>query len=187
MYNEVLILMSGASHWYQSDGDVTRSLRQSADHVDFRFSGCPAQRGPTKTRQQRNRTNPRRGVRADAVAAEPASERQQPDRGPETNAQLKICLWFVKLSWEKKVARFSGNFPRLIAIAYATLLATTKTSLKIPQRNDANTIMTLEHKKSFLRLSVNCNGQIGRLRSAKAVVYKLKTAEIPLDIWSSKL
>ena len=87
-------MVSGATDGHQSHGDVTRSVRQSADHVDFRFAGCPAQRGPTKTRQQRNRANPRRRLRADTVATEPSPQSQQPQSG------LEIILYtYYKSRW----------------------------------------------------------------------------------------
>jgi len=69
---------AGATHRHQSARDVSGPVRQSAHHVDFRFSGCPAQRGPTKTRQQRDRADRGRRVRADAVSTEPSHQRQQP-------------------------------------------------------------------------------------------------------------
>ena len=84
--------MSGTTERHQPDCDVTGRVGQSADHVDFRFSGCSAQRGPTKARQQRNRTNRRRRLRADAVAAESAPQRQQPHSGISCNiTQTFLC------------------------------------------------------------------------------------------------
>jgi len=69
----MLLMDVGTAKWHQSHGDVTGPVGQSADHADFRFAGCAAQRGPSKTRQQRNRANPRRRFWADAFATKPAS------------------------------------------------------------------------------------------------------------------
>ena len=76
--------MADTTERNQSHGEVARPVSQSADHVDIRVAGCPAQRGPTKTRQQRDRANPRRRVRAGSVAAESPPQRQQLDRGLQT-------------------------------------------------------------------------------------------------------